>query len=81
MKAGAQMNTEHRTHLAVNPAVPFQTIRNTARLTGLSAYHLRRGCKDGTIPHIRVGVEYRINLPRLMDRLNAESEGGNEHEI
>ena len=57
----------------VDASVPFQTIRNTARLTGLSAYYLRAGCKDGSVPHIMVGSEYRINVPQLLDKLNAES--------
>ena len=75
------MTNTHQNPRMPDPAVPFQTIRNTARLTGLSAYHLRRGCKDGSVPHVMVGAEYRINVPLLMDRLNAESEGGNEHEV
>lgn len=56
-----------------DPIAPFQSIRKTARLTGLSAYYLRAGCKDGSVPHIMVGAEYRVNVPLLMDRLNAES--------
>lgn len=64
-----------------DPIAPFQSIRKTACLTGLSQYYLRAGCKDGTIPHIMVGAEYRINLPLLLNKLNAESEGRNTHEV
>lgn len=53
----------------VNTAAPFQRITAAARITGLSTYMLRLGCKDGTIPHIKSGTTYYINLPRLLEQL------------
>lgn len=32
---------------------PFQKIPDACRTTGLSMYYLCKGCKDGTIPHIK----------------------------
>ena len=52
---------------------PFQTISAAARLTGLAQCFIRDGCKQNTIPHIRCGQEYRINMPLWMEQLNAES--------
>ena len=40
----------------------------------MSQYYLRKGCKAGTIPHIRSGPTYYINVPELLRRLNAEGE-------
>ena len=43
---------------------------------------IRAGCKAGTIPHVRVGSDYRINMRVWLEQLNAQSmthisEGGN----
>ena len=54
---------------------PFQSVKNTARITGLSTYFLRKGCKEGTIPFIMCGSEYRINVPRLREQFAI---GGND---
>lgn len=59
---------------AENNAIPFQKIPEACRTTGLSQYYLRKGCKAGTIPHIRSGSTYYINVPELLRRLNAEGE-------
>ena len=32
-------------------------------MTGLSAYFLRHGIKDGTVPYIMTGRKYLINMP------------------
>ena len=61
------------------PTVPFQKIAETCRTTGLSQYYLRQGCKDGTIPHIRSGSTYYINVPELLGRLNADGAAATKH--
>ncbi len=56
-------------------ATPFMKIKDAARVTGLSIYYLRNGCKDGTAPCIKSGIVYLINVPRLLEKLDtAESE-------
>lgn len=57
------------------PTVPYQKIVEACKTTGLSQYFLRQGCKDGTIPHIRSGGVYYINVPALMETLD-KSQGG-----
>ena len=52
--------------------VPFQKIPEACKTTGLSQYFLRQGCKDGTIPHIKSGATYMINIPALLRQLDAE---------
>lgn len=54
---------------AANP--PFQKIEAAVRTTGLSAYFLRRGCRDGSIPCIRSGRTYFVNIPGLLEQLGA----------
>jgi hypothetical protein len=56
-----------------DPDAAFQGLRAASRITGLSQGFLREGCKNGTIPHIRVGQEYKINLPLLVRLLDGES--------
>lgn len=52
---------------------PFQGIRQAARLTGLSQYSIRSGCREGRIPHIKVGAEYRVHVPSLLEMLEEEA--------
>ena len=51
------------------PTVPFQKIAEACKTTGLLQYFLRQGCKDGTIPHVKSGGVYYINIPALMEAL------------
>lgn len=50
---------------------PFQKIPEACKSTGLSQYFLRNGCKDGTIPHIRSGRTYYVNVPALLELLSS----------
>lgn len=56
---------------STNAMAPFQKIVAAAKITGLSTYFLRNGCKDGSIPHLLSGTTYYINVPRLLEQLNA----------
>ena len=48
---------------------PFQKIPDACKTTGLSQYFLRKGCKDGSVPHIKSGPTYYINVPALLEQL------------
>ena len=61
------------------PTVPFQKIAEACKTTGLSQYFLRQGCKNGTIPHIKSGGVYYINVPALIEVLSAGQMGQSEH--
>lgn len=52
---------------------PYQSIRGASRISGLAQGYIRAGCRDGTIPCLRVGKEYRINMPLFLQQLEAES--------
>lgn len=54
-----------------NTGPPFQKIHEACATTGLSQYYLRNGCKDGSIPHIKSGGVYYINVPALLRQLGA----------
>ena len=41
---------------------------------GLSLWYIREGCTAGTIPHIRVGRDYRIDMQQLREQLKRESQ-------
>lgn len=51
----------------------YQKIKDACAATGLSQYYLRKGCKDGSIPHIKSGETYYINVPALLAQLDAQS--------
>ena len=51
---------------------PFPKIKDAVKSTGLSAYYLRQGCKDGTVPHVLSGKTYYINIPALLRQLGVE---------
>ena len=56
--------------------VPFQKIGEASKTTGLSQYYLRRGCRDGSIPHTKSGQTFFVNVPALLRQLGAD--GGAE---
>lgn len=51
--------------------VPYQKIPEACRTTGLSQYFLRNGCKNGTVPHIKSGPTYYVDVPALLEKLRA----------
>ena len=55
---------------------PFQKIHDAHKTTGLSIYFLRKGCRDGSIPCIKSGTTYYINVPALLAQLGAVGAGG-----
>lgn len=55
--------------------VPLQKIKDAVTTTGLSAYYLRKGCKDGSIPCVKSGPVYYVNVPALLRKLEAEQNG------
>lgn len=57
----------------INPNAPMQPIKGASYLTGLPVDYIRRGCRDGSIPHIRVGTDYRVNMPLFWEKLNRDS--------
>lgn len=52
-----------------NLDAPFLKIKDACKVTGLSQFYLRNGCKDGSIPHIKSGNVYFINVPSLLKQL------------
>ena len=50
-------------------SAPFQTIPNACTITGLSRLYLRNGCRDGSVPHIKSGNTYYVNIPALLRKL------------
>ena len=60
---------------------PFQKIPDAVKSTGLSAYFLRNGCKDGTVPHVKSGGTYYVNVRALLRQVGAITEdSANEKE-
>ena len=59
-------------------AIPVQKIAEASKTLGLSLYYLRRGCRDGSIPHTKSGQTFFVNIPALLRQLGAES--GSERE-
>ena len=51
--------------------VPFATITETARLTGVSTYMLRRRCRERSIPCLPIGDD-----PTRPTKLRAEAAQG-----
>ena len=55
------------------PGTPFQKIPDAAKTTGLSQYCLRKGCRDGTIPHRKSGTVYYVNVAKLLKEMEVTS--------
>ena len=56
----------------------FVTIRQAVRITGLSEVFLRAGVKTGRVPHVKSGNRALVNLPLLLEELDAASRGNQE---
>ena len=57
----------------IDPSARYQSVRGAAELTGLSRNYILNGCKAGIIPHIMVGVDYRIDMPLFYKHLEQSS--------
>lgn len=57
-KAGGDMATGKLAAL-------FMKIKDACAVTGLSQYFLRQGCRDGSVPHVKSGPTYYVNVPAL----------------
>lgn len=53
---------------------PFQKIKEACRTTGLSQHMLRHGCRDGTVPHVRSGRTYYVDVPALLKKISANQQ-------
>lgn len=60
-----------------DPSRQFQTIAETSRTTGLSQYYIRCGCRGGTVPHIKSGSKFMVNVPLLIEQMNRQSLNSN----
>lgn len=49
-----------------NLQAPFLKIDDASYVTGFSKNALRKGCREGTVPHTLVGNVYMINVPALL---------------
>lgn len=43
----------------------YLKIKDACRATGLSQYYLRKGCIEGTVPHVRSGRVYYVDVYAL----------------
>ena len=59
----------------MNEALPrMVTVREAAKMTGLSYDCLRKLCLRNEIAHIRSGTKYMVNVKKLNDYLNRMGE-------
>ncbi|MCD8161331.1 MAG: helix-turn-helix domain-containing protein [Clostridiales bacterium] len=56
-----------------NMNAPFLSISDTCKVTGLSQYAIRKGCVEGTIPHIKSGRTYLIDVSALLEQLHEKA--------
>lgn len=48
----------------------LETIRQTAKLTGLAVYHVRKLVLQGKVKYVRSGLKYLVNVDSLVEYLN-----------
>ena len=58
-----------------NLKAPFLGLEDAATVTGLSQSRLRLGCRAGTVPHVRLGLKYLVDVEALLDQMRAEARG------
>lgn len=52
----------------------YVTLTKASEVTGLSSCYIRSGVKANTIPHIKCGNRYMVNLPMFLENLRKECE-------
>ena len=52
----------------------YMSRKEAAAFTGLSYHFIRKGTENGTIPHIMSGNRFLVNVPKLLQQLEEESE-------
>ena len=57
----------------INPNALYQRPRHAAYISGRSLWSIREGLKAGTIPHIRVGRDYLVNMRLWTEQMERES--------
>lgn len=57
---------------------PYLSIRAASTVVNMPPHILRRGCRNGTVPHVRSGRTYYIDVPALLDKLEAEQQENKE---
>lgn len=56
----------------VESAAVYHSIRETARLTGLSEYMIRVRKKKGCLPGVYSGKKFLVNVPSLLSMVASE---------
>ena len=51
----------------------FVSPNYAAECTGMSVKRIREGCKDKTIPCVRVGRDFRVELAEYLEQLHREA--------
>lgn len=62
----------------MNNIPKMRSIRETARLTGLSEFTIRRWVKQNRIVYVQADSKILVNVDRLLDFLNGEGADASE---
>lgn len=57
----------------LNLEATYQSPRGAAIITGFGVTYIRNGCREGNIPHIKVGNDYKINMSQWLSQLEREA--------
>lgn len=64
-----------------DPDAPYQSISGASRISGLAQGYIRNLCKSGRAPCLRVGQEYKINMPLFLQQLENEAAASIRREV
>lgn len=58
---------------------PFLKIADASAATGLSSHFLRAGCRNGSVPCVKSGTTYYVDVASLLAKLRAQQNARAEH--
>lgn len=58
--------------------ISYKSTKQASKITGLSIYYLRNGCKNGTIPCIRSGKKFLIDMEGLAETLHKRQDASRQ---
>lgn len=58
-----------------NAQVVYHSIRETAKITGISQYYIRNLVRDKKIPGVYCGKKFLVNVPSFLEYMETQGEG------
>jgi len=68
------MRISNKSQIEVNKVnTPFMSVQAAAKATGRSEFSIRQGLRNGTVPHLKEGTKYLVDVPAMLEMMHEEA--------